>query len=169
MGGVDLRTVPGFVTGRYGGLTLAGGPDAFAIPCRDVEGRIVGLQLRHDRPEAGTKYVFLSSSKHGGPSSAYACHVPLHRGPVEEVRITEGFLKADIATALSGGLVLVLRPHLMNEVQRVTVEAGSSLVVAPTGLGSSPTAPQGPRQVQRFGVGRQRQGDHEQTADLGDG
>ena len=105
-GGIDLRTVPGFVMGKFGGLTLAGGEDAYGIPCRDVEGRIVGMQLRHDRPELGSKYVFLLSTKHGGPSPGYLTHVPLHTGSTAEVRVTEGFLKSDVATALGGVLTI---------------------------------------------------------------
>lgn len=109
LGGVDLTTVPGFFFNQYGSLSLGGGPSCFAIPCRDAAGKVVGVQLRNDDSTAdGPKYIFLSSFRHGGPSSGYLTHVPLHEGSKEEVRVTEGFLKADIATARGGMEVLAM-------------------------------------------------------------
>lgn len=101
LGGVDLTTVPGFFINKFNAMALGGGPACFAIPCRTPTGDIVGVQLRNDdsTAEEGPKYLFLSSFRHGGPSSGYLTHVPIHEGSKEEVRVTEGFLKADVATA----------------------------------------------------------------------
>ncbi|HEY1376439.1 MAG TPA: DUF3854 domain-containing protein, partial [Gemmataceae bacterium] len=72
------------------------------IPVRDVQGRIVALKVRRDNATSN-KYVYVSSSKYGGPGSGAPPHVPLGAGPKQAlVRLTEGELKADIATALDG-------------------------------------------------------------------
>ncbi|HVF03118.1 MAG TPA: AAA family ATPase [Rubrobacteraceae bacterium] len=76
------------------------------IPVRDAQERIVAIKVRADDPGEGPKYSYLSSSKHGGSGPGSQVHVPLSedpgRGPA--VRLTEGELKADVATALSGML-----------------------------------------------------------------
>ena len=50
------------------------------------------------------------STKHGGPGPGVSVHVPLHsrRSKQRTVRVTEGELKADIATARTGILTLGL-------------------------------------------------------------
>ena len=49
----------------------------------------------------------MSSSKHGGPSPGAPVHVPLHDGSTGgTVRLSEGELKADVATTLSGLLTV---------------------------------------------------------------
>jgi DNA primase len=73
------------------------------IPVRDVEGKIRALKLRREARDRGPRYVYLSSRKHGGASSGSHTHVPRFRGQASSlIRLTEGELKADIATALSG-------------------------------------------------------------------
>src|SRR5262249_3325977 len=55
----------------------------------------------------GPKYTTISSAKHGGPSPGAQVHVPLFDGVHgDTVRLTEGELKADITTALSGLLTV---------------------------------------------------------------
>jgi hypothetical protein len=79
------------------------GTDGILFPVRDASGRIVALKLRRDNPRSGPKYVYLSSKKSGGPSPGSPVHVPLYGGTdTSTVRVTEGELKADVATALSG-------------------------------------------------------------------
>jgi hypothetical protein len=72
------------------------------IPVRDPQWRIQALQVRTG--EAGRKYVWFSSQQASASSPA---HVPIHPTgdayPV--VRITEGPLKADVATALDRSLL----------------------------------------------------------------
>src|SRR5207247_11471714 len=69
------------------------------------EGRVAALQVRR-RGDAKPKYLFLSGG--GGRSCGNPVHFPLGFPPVGPdspkggvVRITEGFIKADVAQALS--------------------------------------------------------------------
>src|SRR5262249_48391116 len=79
--------------------TLAGAP-GLLIPVCDFKGRIIALKVRADDPGDGPKYTTMSSAKHGGPSPGAQVHVPLHSSQSDIVRLTEGELKADVATAL---------------------------------------------------------------------
>lgn len=81
--------------------SLAGGTGTL-VPVRDAEERIVALKLRTDAPGDGPKYTYVSSSKHGGPGPGVQVHVALWNGEDRSVaRLTEGELKADVATVLS--------------------------------------------------------------------
>ncbi len=88
--------------------TLAGSP-GLLIPVRDDQQRIVGLVTRTDEKKKD-KYRWLSSAgqDRGGPSPGgpLPVHVPLFAGDKTTVRITEGQLKADVATILSGILTI---------------------------------------------------------------
>jgi hypothetical protein len=106
--GEKVFSVPGVVkrkskSGRdY--VTIAG-HSGILIPVRDLHGRIVALKVRVDNVQAsGGKYFWLSSASNGGPSPGNPCHVPLLLEGVQHakdiIRITEGELKADIATVL---------------------------------------------------------------------
>jgi hypothetical protein len=107
--GTDLCTqVPGFYLAERDGRTwwsLAGAP-GLLIPVRTLDGQIAALKVRADAPGEGPKYTTISSAKHGGPSPGAQVHVPLHSGQGDTVRVTEGELKADVATALSGILTV---------------------------------------------------------------
>jgi hypothetical protein len=101
----DLLAVPGLYKSEEGTLTLAGSA-GLLIPCRDVQGRVQGLQVRADDPGDGAKYTWLSSTGHGGPGPGAPPHFPMPRTAngrtlTNRLRLTEGPLKADIATALS--------------------------------------------------------------------
>jgi hypothetical protein len=81
------------------------GTDGILIPIRDFQGRIVSISIRTDNPSDKIgKYILMSSKRHGGPGPGLRIHVPLqvHKLPKSVVRITEGILKSDTATALSG-------------------------------------------------------------------
>ena len=95
--------IPADVPGLHQGKLL--GAQGLLIPARDADGRIVALKVRADDPSAG-KYLWLSSARQGGASPGAPCHVPVWTGPVGAVRVTEGPLKADVATRLSGRLTL---------------------------------------------------------------
>ena len=107
------RRVPGIVwnEGRddpsRGWWGLAGWP-GILIPCRDIAGRIVALKVRRRDPvpEDEARYTFVTSSNHRGPKALMEAHVPAValalRGKVEPLVLTEGELKADVSTALSG-------------------------------------------------------------------
>jgi hypothetical protein len=106
-----LPRVPGFFVREMDGgaryWTVAG-PGGILIPVHDVGGRVISLMVRRDDgPAAGDsppgKYTYVSARKHGGPGPGNPVHVPVHAGlDTMTVRVTEGALKADIATALSG-------------------------------------------------------------------
>jgi hypothetical protein len=101
--------VPGFYVAERNGRrwwSLAGAA-GLLIPVRDRDGHIVALKVRADDPGDGPKYTTISSTKHGGPSPGAPVHIPHHgslRG--ETIRLTEGELKADVASALSGMLTV---------------------------------------------------------------
>ena len=105
-----LVGVPGFAwkEGPYGSfLSLCVAP-GLLVPLRDVDGRIVALAIRLDNPGGAGKYRFASSSSAGGPSALPACHVPIAAERTDVIRISEGALKADIASALGNRLCLGL-------------------------------------------------------------
>jgi len=97
-------TVPGFITrpGDRGPYRTLAGPAGLLIPVRDPQGRIVALKIRRDEAGAGNRYCYLSSKRYGGPGPGAPVHCPLGVTAAETVRLTEGELKADIATVLSG-------------------------------------------------------------------
>jgi hypothetical protein len=104
--GDKLSRVPGFVvkegqSGRY--LTLRG-PAGLIVPCRDFAGRIVALKVRRDEAAEGrSRYVYVSSTGHGGPGPGSPVHCPLgFPQAAEMVRLTEGELKADVIQARTG-------------------------------------------------------------------
>lgn len=86
--------------------------DCLVIPMRNIDGKIVESQYRPNRDTGGGKYQFLSSKKNGGVPARSICHFALpkdgHPRDFKTVRITEGPLKADIATALSGVQTLAI-------------------------------------------------------------
>jgi hypothetical protein len=103
--GDAVLRVPGIIskqgkTGPY--LTLAGAA-GLLVPVRDVAGRIIALKVRRDGDGAGPRYSYLSSVKHGGAGPGSPVHVPLGvTTPCQCLRVTEGELKADVATVRSG-------------------------------------------------------------------
>lgn len=108
----NARRVPGYILGGDGfdrWASIAGSP-GLLVPCRDVHGRILGLQVRRDNPspEQG-KYAWLSSRAQGGAGRSTFAHVPVFpswdRG---EVVITEGPIKADVSTVLTGRFVVAI-------------------------------------------------------------
>jgi len=122
-------TVPGFVVkekdGRsYWSLTGYGG---LLIPIRDVQGRIVAITIRSDDANApGGKYKFLSSKKAGGAGSGAPVHVPISHKPREIVRVTEGALKAEVATALGDILTIGTSGLSTQSVAKVLGELGAT-------------------------------------------
>ncbi len=81
------------------------GSAGLLVPVRDLEGNVVALKVRRRDPlESGPRYLCLSSARHGGMGPASTVHVPVAalalRGQTHRLVITEGELKADVATAL---------------------------------------------------------------------
>jgi hypothetical protein len=97
-GRAELLTVPGFRERDERVIFQAS--RGFLIPVRDLSGHIVALKIRHDAGYNGAKYSYASSSE---ASCGSPVHVPLGiQAPVPTIRFTEGELKADVATILSG-------------------------------------------------------------------
>lgn len=103
--------VPGFYeaisqsTGEVGWWMVS--KPGLLIPCRDVKGRVLGMQVRLDDPGEGAKYIWFSSAgKRSGTAARARAHLglpPRHKQPKRRVLgITEGLLKADLAAALTG-------------------------------------------------------------------
>lgn len=102
--GSDVAGVPGYRVQRDGTrewASIAGAP-GLLVPCRDSAGHIVSLKVRRDDPRDGPRYLYVSSAKHGGASAECAAHVPIAAEPRRIVCVTEGELKADVITHLSG-------------------------------------------------------------------
>lgn len=104
-GADTIASVPGFYLheashGERPYWSIAGS-SGLLIPVRDTEGRIQAFQIRRDDVRVGEpRYVWLSSSYHGGPGPGTPCHVPMHDFCAGVVRLTEGPLKGDAATIL---------------------------------------------------------------------
>jgi hypothetical protein len=105
VGEAAARGVPGVCVREEGGRTWwsLGGSPGLLVPVRDACERVVALKVRRDGAGEGPRYTYVSSAAHGGPSARLAVHVPLlgDATACDEVRVTEGELKADVATALS--------------------------------------------------------------------
>ncbi|WP_406676420.1 DUF3854 domain-containing protein [Neomoorella carbonis] len=108
--GLNLAGIPGFyrAKSKYGGSywTFNSSPGYF-IPIRDAQGRIQALQRRMDDIRNGKYMLFSGHSDQGGCS----CGTPAHVARPLEVKdgrvwITEGQLKADIAAAYLGAVVI---------------------------------------------------------------
>lgn len=109
----DLAGVPGFWRDDKGNWELAG-KSGVLIPVRDEQGRIAALKVRVDKPSnPSQKYLLISSNPkqdkgdgsikypNGTPARALV-HWPMPRPKtIDTFRITEGELKADIATSLT--------------------------------------------------------------------
>lgn len=108
--GEDLaRGIPGLIvrSGTWGRYWSISGYPGILLPCRDPEGRIVALNVRRDGDGEGPRYSYLSSAKYGGPKALVSVHVPIgFEGPRDALRISEGVLKCDVATVLSGMLTV---------------------------------------------------------------
>jgi hypothetical protein len=94
----ELLTVPGFQErdGRVSFAARAG----YLIPVRRAGGDIIALKIRHDTGWNGSKYAWVSTRE---VSCGSPVHVPVGiQAPAPTVRLTEGEIKSDVATFLSG-------------------------------------------------------------------
>jgi DNA primase len=102
-------SVPGFYRER-GRWRMVFRPPGIFIPVRDGCGHIQALTQRVDEPRDGCKYIWLSSAdREGGASSGAPVHFAgrdLLLYGAAEVTVTEGALKADVASYLSGSPVI---------------------------------------------------------------
>jgi hypothetical protein len=97
--GPDFKKVPGFIVDNRP-LHIQGKP-GLLIPVLSVDGQVVAVKNRPDVSDGDGKYRVLTSvSKRNpdGPSAGTPVHVPSgYDIPTNEVRITEGELKAEFA------------------------------------------------------------------------
>jgi len=100
--------IPGFYVAERNGdcWWSLGGAAGLVIPVRDPEDRIVGIMIRTNDGSKGPRYSSISSKKYRGASPGAPPHLPIYAARGEVVRVTEGPLKADVATCLSGVLTL---------------------------------------------------------------
>jgi hypothetical protein len=102
--GYDIRGVPGFYLRKDDKWSVSFGrfTAGFLVPVRDLDRRIQGCQIRLDTPSGGAKYIWLSSaSKHMGASPGSPIHF-VGSPSAKTVYVTEGALKGDVASFLSG-------------------------------------------------------------------
>jgi len=99
----SLEGVPGFYTrnGRYGPFWDFFDPKGYLIPVRTPEGLIQALKVRCDDPVNGKYLWFSSHGKPNGTSPGSPAHCAGGKG---RVWVTEGPLKADVASHLMKGL-----------------------------------------------------------------
>jgi hypothetical protein len=114
-----LVQIPGFFL--EGGKIKINGPSGILIPVRNSKGLIVSILIRPLKTTPkGKKYLYLSSTNKNGPKALKSVHVPRHTGDTGTVRVTEGVLKADVASSLSGMLTIGL-PGLYGISELMTV------------------------------------------------
>ncbi len=84
--------------------------DCLMIPVCDADRRIIAIKKRLNKPMSdGCRYLWMSRTRQDpddAPSSGSPCHVPVWDGDRSTIRITEGPLKANIATAISDVLTI---------------------------------------------------------------
>ena len=76
--GCTVEGVPGFYQEKDGGWSVHFYPKSsgFMVPVRNLEGLIVGIQIRQDHPRDGRKYMWLSSTNYPmGTSSGSPTHL----------------------------------------------------------------------------------------------
>lgn len=119
--GKDLPGIPGFYTrsGRYGPYWDFIAPGGYLIPVRDFQKKIQALQIRLDEG----KYIWFSS--HGLPDGTSSCAPAHYAGGTGRVWVTEGPLKADVASHLmSAPFIGVSGINTWNEAEKILADMG---------------------------------------------
>ena len=98
--------VPGAYKTDHNTLSMVPLHSGILIPCRAMNGMITGFQIRNDDVSTGAKYIWLSSGSKAKGCSFSGCENVHFAGNWDKVpkilNITEGVLKADVASYLSG-------------------------------------------------------------------
>ena len=103
----DLNGVPGFFYSQSAWRMCA--YSGLLAPVRAADGRIQGVQIRRDNAEK-RKYAWMSSAgKPYGTGARSWVHVTGDRGRKEAV-ITEGPIKGDVSSCLTGGMLFICLP-----------------------------------------------------------
>ena len=96
----DWRDIPGFYEDNAGRPNLAGSP-GYLIPCWDLKGRIVAIQIRKDDESGGKSEWFSSTTRGGrGPGAQFSFYAGSDGS--DRLRITEGNVKAYKAAVHTG-------------------------------------------------------------------
>lgn len=102
----DWQGVPGFYCDPKTGKARLAASEGLVIFGKDLAGNVASVQVRRDNVKTDqARYYWLSSAKHGGPSSGSlpTWWPPVSRARTEGVvRVTEGALKAIVAAELTG-------------------------------------------------------------------
>lgn len=100
--------VPGFykIDGKWDFMAC----DGFLVPLINDKNQLYAFQVRLNKAFSdGRKYIYFSSSKHEGSPSVYGgIHVRKFKGS-ETYLLTEGALKGDVASFLSGSNVITIQ------------------------------------------------------------
>lgn len=130
----DLKGVPGFYTNEKTGHWTQSGITGITIPVRDINGHISSLLIRNAKPterngKVINKYVaFSSAGKTDGAKVWQTTHCPIVKGSAKDAcgvtaRITEGVLKADVATAMDDMFCLGMQGlNFQPDLQGITEE-----------------------------------------------
>ena len=127
--GCILEGVPGFYKDKQGAWTINVFGTGIFVPFRNGKEEIQFMQIRTDNPkEDGQRYFALSSSgkEHGTGAKTW---VHARKGPDgwKEVFVTEGALKADVASCLSGkSFIAVAGVNNLGDLPRALRDLASS-------------------------------------------
>ena len=101
-----LQQVPGFYLNKESKPIFCGVP-GLLIPVRNDKNEIVALKVRSNKTTDYGKYIYASSKRFGGPGPGAPVHLPIfEHDSIDTIRVTEGELKADVATALTKTLTI---------------------------------------------------------------
>lgn len=119
--GCTLEGVPGFYKDKDGTWNMVKLGRGIFIPILNYHSQIQGFQIRLDNPfPGGGKYIYLSSrgKNFGAPALSYVHLRKGIRGP-GTILLTEGCLKADVASSLSGYSFLAVQGvNALSDVER---------------------------------------------------
>lgn len=101
--GCVLEGVPGFYVNKYGNWDICtySKNRGILIPMTNLQNELLGFQIRLDNPTSKKKYAWLSSNNmEKGVGRTSVPHITNAFNVSESIYITEGGLKADIASVL---------------------------------------------------------------------
>jgi len=111
--GDEIFFVPGITKNNPSGRGMKPwieGPEGLMIPVRNYDGSIQSIMIRPRIQGDGPKYLFMSSSRHGGNGAKPTLHFPqtFKKNQTEKqmVWITEGYLKAEVISQVYGLAIL---------------------------------------------------------------
>lgn len=117
--GCTLEGVPGFWKNKSGNWCVGDDMTGILIPFKDVEGRILGIQKRLDKPVGKRKFRWVSSTGFPyGTKTENFIHIS-GNPDARVVILTEGGMKGDIINTLCGKTVVAVPG--VNSIQRLKV------------------------------------------------